>query len=90
MKTAHDTPKLSFTSTRESSVLFREGPLEWRGRGEKPWILDLDPRLKMSRTSVEDDRGARLTVRDGRQHVLTGHNIVLQTERGLFLVCDAC
>ena len=40
MKTAHDTPKLSFTSTREFRVLFREGLLEWRGRGERPWILD--------------------------------------------------
>ena len=32
----------------------------------------------------------RLTVRDGRQHVLTGYNIVCKAERGLFFARDAC
>ena len=40
--------------------------------------------------NVEDDRGARLTVRDGRQHVLIGHNIVCKAARRLFLARDAC
>ena len=32
----------------------------------------------------------RLTVRDGRQHVLIGYNIVCKAERGLFFARDAC
>ena len=48
MKTAHDTTKLSFTSTKECKVLFRESPLEWGGAEEK------DPGSSI--THVEDDR----------------------------------
>ena len=47
MKTANDAPKLSFTSTRECRVLFRESPLEWRAEEKDPGS---------SITHVEDDR----------------------------------
>ena len=33
---------------------------------------------------------AWLRLRDGRQHVLTGYNIVCKAERGLFLARDVC
>ena len=35
--------------------------------------------------TYKDDRRVRLTVRDGRQHVLTAYNIICKAERGLFL-----
>ena len=47
MKTAHDTTKLSFPSTRECRVLFRESPLEWRAEEKDPGS---------SIANVEDDR----------------------------------